>query len=374
LIPFNIPYYSGAELSLIKKAMKTKTLTGDLPAIRMCEAFLEKKYNFPKVLLTNSCTMALEMAAVLIDIQSGDEIIMPSFTFVSSANAFVLRGAKIIFADSKSDHPNIDEDKIEKLISGKTRAILVMHYGGVAVDMDKIKKIARKNNLYIIEDAAQCIDAFYKGQALGSIGDIGCFSFHETKNIHCGEGGFLSVNNDALLNRAETIRNKGTNRAEFLRGNASKYEWMDIGFSSIPSAITAAFLFSQLKKINEVQKRRKVLWNLYSARLMKLINKGIRFAEIPEFSNHNSHIFFIICRDEKERNDLINYFKKNHIQAVFHYQSLHNSPFYRSISGDIVLPNADKYSSSLIRLPLYYDLSENEIELICSKLEEFYSK
>jgi dTDP-4-amino-4,6-dideoxygalactose transaminase len=354
--------------------MKTKTLTGDIDIIRMCESFLENKYGFPKVLLTNSCTMALEMSALLADIQPGDEVIMPSYTFVSTANAFALRGAKIIFADSKSNHPNINENEIEKLIGEKTKAIVVVHYAGVAVDMDKIMEIAAKKNLLVIEDAAQCIDSFYKGKALGTIGDIGCFSFHETKNIHCGEGGFISVNNAVLLDRAEIIRNKGTNRAAFSRGEVSKYEWIDVGFSSIPSAIAAGFLYSQLEKIEEVQQKRTELWNQYYDMLKKLEDQGILLPHVPEYSKHNSHIFYLICNNSEERDNLINYLKDNNIQAVFHYQSLHNSPFIRKHNKSGSLVKSEKLSDSLVRLPLYYDLTLKKVAHICEKVLSFYSK
>jgi dTDP-4-amino-4,6-dideoxygalactose transaminase len=315
--------------------------------------------------------MALEMAALLADIKAGDEVIMPSYTFVSTANAFALRGAKIIFADSREDHPNMDERKIEKLIGPKTKAIVVVHYGGVSVDMDTIMSVAKRNNLLVIEDAAQCIDAFYKGRALGTIGDIGCFSFHETKNIHCGEGGFISINNSVLLKRAEIIRNKGTNRAAFSKGEVSKYEWMDIGFSSIPSAITAAFLYAQLEKISEVQEKRALLWKRYHEFLKSLESKGVFLPATPEYSEHNFHIFYLICRNERERKDLIDHLKKHDIHAVFHYQSLHNSPFCKN-DDSILLGNAIKYSNSLLRLPLYHDLSIEELDYVCEKINEFY--
>lgn len=339
----------------------------------MCEGFLEKKYQFEKVFLTNSCTMALEMSAILADIQPGDEVIMPSFTFVSTANAFALRGARIVFADSRKDHPNMDEDQINRLITPKTKAIVVVHYGGVAVNMDVIMSIAKRNNLMVIEDAAACIDSFYNGKALGTIGDIGCFSFHETKNIHCGEGGFIAINNSSLLKRAEIIRNKGTNRSAFSRGEVNRYEWVDLGFSSIPSAITAAFLYSNLEKIDDVGKQRSNLWERYYNCFIKLGNKKIGLPVIPEYSQHNSHVFYLLCQNEIERNNLISYLEKNNIQAVFHYQALHDSPFYKAHHAPGDLPNAYKFSDSLIRLPLYYDLSMESQDLICNKILKFYS-
>lgn len=375
MIPFNIPYYSGNEKNYMAKAMDTKTLTGDLAVIRMCEKFLENNYNFKKVFLTNSCTIALEMAAVLAEVGIGDEVIMPSYTYVSTANAFVLRGAKIIFVDSKIDHPNMDENEIEKLITNRTKAIVVVHYGGVACNLNVVKAITKKHNLILIEDAAQCINSFYNKEALGTIGDIACFSFHETKNIHCGEGGFISINNSSLINRAEIIRNKGTNRAAFSQGKVNKYEWMDIGFSSIPSAITAAFLFSQMEQIDNVQKKRMQLWNSYFYNLKALQqSEKIQLPIIPDYASNNGHLFYLICKTEKERNQLIHFLKSTEIQAVFHYQSLHNSPFYSSKHGGRFLPNAEKYSSCLVRLPLYYDLTIKDVDYICDSVIKFYKE
>ena len=375
MIPFNKPYYSGKEKSYIAKAMETKILTGDMKMIRDCESLLEKKYSFKKVFLTNSCTMALEMAALIANIQAGDEIILPSYTYVSTANAFALRGAKLIFVDSKMDHPNMDEKLIESLITDKAKAIVVLHYAGVACDFSVIQNLSKKHNLFIIEDAAQCIDSYYTNIPLGTIGDIACFSFHETKNIHCGEGGFIAINNPALLAKSEIVRNKGTNRAAFTRGEVSKYEWMDLGFSSMPSAISAAFLFSQLEKIEKVQKKRLKLWKNYFKKLKPLQKlKSIQMPIVPKFASNNAHIFYFICSSEKERNNLIEFLDSNRIQAVFHYQSLHNSPYYKSKHGDRSLPNADKYSQCLVRLPLYYDLQIEEQEFICAKVIEFYSK
>jgi dTDP-4-amino-4,6-dideoxygalactose transaminase len=373
LIPFNIPYYSGNELSFISKAIEQKNLTGDLEIMHSCESFLELRYKFPKIFLTSSCTIALEMAAVLVDIQPGDEVIVPSYSFVSTVNAFVLRGAKIIFADSRKDHPNLDENEIEKLITSKTKAIVVIHYGGVALNMDMIMNIAKKNNLTVIEDAAQCIDSFYKERALGTIGDIGCFSFHETKNIHCGEGGFISVNNPKMLKRAEIIRNKGTNRPAFLKGEALKYEWMDIGFSTIPSALTVSFLASQLEKIDEVQKQRAFLWNRYYELLTNLKSKNVYLPLIPVYSRQNFHTFYLVCNNESERDDLINFLKMHNIQSVFHYQSLNSSPFYKEAGGSKKMYNAEKFTTSLIRLPLYYSLTTKEVDYICEKVLEYYS-
>ena len=373
MIPFNKPYYSGNEKDYIAKAMDTKTLTGDLEIIRMCESFLENKYNFKKVFLTNSCTMALEMAAVLANVGVGDEVIMPSFTFVSTANAFALRGAKIVFANSKIDHPNMDENEIEKLITPKTKAIVVVHYAGIACNMDAIKTITQKHNLILIEDAAQCIASYHNKKALGTIGDIACFSFHETKNIHCGEGGFISVNKSSLIERAEIIRHKGTNRAAFSRAEVNKYEWVDIGFSSMPSAITAAFLYAQMEQIDVVQKKRIELWNSYFKNLKFLQeSQKVELPSIPEYASNNAHLFYLVCKNEQQRNSLIEFLKSKEIQAVFHYQSLHNSPFYQSKQEGRELPNAEKFSNCLVRLPLYFDLEVKDVDYICDSVIAFY--
>jgi dTDP-4-amino-4,6-dideoxygalactose transaminase len=374
MIPFNKPYYSGKEKSYIVKAMETRILTGEMEILRSCESLLEKKYDFPKVFLTNSCTMALEMAALLADIQSGDEVIVPSYTYVSTANAFALRGAKIVFADSKSEHPGMDEKLIESLITSKTKAIVLVHYAGVSCDFSLIQVLAKKHNLLVIEDAAQCIDAFYNKKPLGTIGDIACFSFHETKNIHCGEGGFLVINNPKLLSRAEVIRNKGTNRSAFARGEVNKYEWTDLGFSSIPSGITAAFLLAQLETLGQVQKKRLKLWNRYYKKLKPIRKEGqVQLPSIPDYASNNAHMFYLICNSEAERSSLITFLKASNIQAVFHYQSLHNSPFYKDKHDGRSLSNADKYSHCLLRLPLFYELTTKEQDLICSKVIEFYS-
>jgi dTDP-4-amino-4,6-dideoxygalactose transaminase len=373
MIPFNKPYYSGNEIAAISRAMETGILTGDTYFTRYCEEYLEKKYGFPDVFLTNSCTMALEMAAILANITEGDEVIVPSYTYVSTANAFALRGAKIVFADSKKDQPHIDEEQIESLISPRTKAIVVVHYAGVACNMNVISEIAKKHRLLLIEDAAQCIGSYYGNAALGSIGDIACFSFHETKNIHCGEGGFISVNNSSLVKRAEIISNKGTNRSAFIRGEVNKYEWVDLGYSSVPSALSSAFLMAQLESIETVEKKRKMLWDLYKKKLSVLEEQGIQLPFIPEYSSNNAHIFYLICRTETERNELIEFLRKNNIQAVFHYQSLHSSPYFSGNYRGKELINAERYSACLLRLPLFFDLSTKELDLICNKVLNFYT-
>ena len=373
MIPFNLPYYSGKELRSIASAMDTRILTGDQELTISCERLLEKKYGFSKVCLTNSCTNALEMAAMLIDIQPGDEVILPSYTYVSTANAFALRGAKLVFADSKPDHPNIDEDQIEKLISSKTKAIVIVHYAGVACNMDTIIALAKKNGIRLIEDAAQCIDSFYNKEALGTFGDIACFSFHETKNIHCGEGGFIAINDASLIERADVFRNKGTNRSAFFSGQVTKYEWVDLGFSAIPSAITTSFLYTQLLDIDKVQVRRKKIWDRYFKNLTGLNKSGkVKLPFVPAYASNNAHIFYLVCKDRQERDELILYLKKNQIQAVFHYQSLHRSPYYLNKHDGRVLSNADRYSDCLLRLPLFYDLNLKEVDYISEKIIEFY--
>jgi dTDP-4-amino-4,6-dideoxygalactose transaminase len=367
MIPFNKPYYSGEE-----KDYMSRSIPADI--IEKCELALEKKYGFNKVFLSNSCTVALEMAAVLADVKTGDEVIMPSFTYVSTANAFALRGAKIIFADSRADHPNIDENIIEKLVTEKTKVIVVMHYAGVACNMQKIMSIAAKHNLLVIEDAAQCIDSFYKNKPLGSIGNIGCFSFHETKNIQCGEGGFMVVNDPALIDRTEVIRNKGTNRTSFIKGEVSKYQWVDIGFSSLPGRITAAFLHHQIGKIDEVQKKRKILWEHYYKRLNILSSWGVMLPRVFDYASNNAHIFYFTCVSYSERNELISFLNSKKIHAVFHYQALHRSEYYLKSNKNMSLPNAEKYSDCLIRIPLFFDLTMEEVDLISDSIIDFYNK
>ena len=358
-------------MSFISGAMSAGLLTGGQEIIRMCESALEKKYGFANVMLTNSCTMALEMAAVLSDIQPGDEVIVPAYTYVSTANAFALRGARIVFADSKTGHPDMDEEQLEALITRNTKAICVVHYAGIACNMDVIKSIARKHNLLVIEDAAQCIGSYYNGEALGNIGDIACFSFHETKNIHCGEGGFMVVNNPALLERAQVVRNKGTNRYDFQKGKVNKYEWVDIGFSSYPSAICAAFLHAQIEQIDNVRQKRLELWERYY-RNLDTTDKRFELPVFPDYAYNNAHIFYIVCKDEQERNALIAFLKEKEIHAVFHYQALHKSPYYSKNNSSLELPNAVRYSHCLVRFPLFYELTLAEVDTICKEVQSFF--
>jgi dTDP-4-amino-4,6-dideoxygalactose transaminase len=321
------------------------------------------------------------MCAILSDINFGDEVIIPSYTFVSTALAFVRQGATIVFADSLSDNPNIDPDSIQKAVSAKTKAIVVVHYAGFACDMDKIKEIAIKNNLILIEDVAQAIDSYYisprtnKKVALGSIGDLAAFSFHETKNIQCGEGGLLVVNNESLIARSEIIWEKGTNRAEFFRGEVNKYEWVDFGSSFLASEYTAAFLYAQLLDMDLIQNRRLKIWGIYNEGLKDL--KQITIPTIPIFATNNAHMFYFICESEDVRSELISWMKSHGVQLVFHYLSLHNSKFYKKYNYQLScqsLPFADKYSDSLVRLPLYYDMSNDAVKSVVDLIVEFFSK
>lgn len=370
-IPFNKPFLSGKEFEYIKNAVTRGKISGNGYYTQKCHQFFEERYGFKKCLLTTSCTDALEMAAILCNIQPNDEVIIPSYTFVSTANAFVLRGAKIVFADSRSDHPGIDEDKIEELITARTRVIVPVHYAGVACDMDKIMELALKYNLLVVEDAAQAIDSFYKGKPLGSIGHFGCFSFHETKNIQCGEGGMLVINDERFCKRSEIIWEKGTNRAEFFRGEVNKYGWVDLGSSFLPSEITAAFLWAQLEKITNIQKRRKEIWNRYRDELKKWgKDTGIKLPFIPDYATNNAHMFYLICKNSDQRTNLIYKLKDFNILAVFHYLSLHKSVFYQKVLDNRELSNSDKYENLLVRLPMFYELGLRELEFISKCIVE----
>ena len=372
---FNKPFMTGRELDYIREAVSSMKISGDGKFTHLCHDFFEKRYGFKKVLLTSSCTDALEMAAILIDTEPGDEIIMPAYTFVSTANAFVLRGANIIFADCNAENPNIDADVIEGLITKKTKAIVPVHYAGIACDMDKIMALADKYNLFVIEDAAQSIESYYKNRPLGSIGHMAAFSFHETKNIISGEGGMLVINNESFIKRAEIIREKGTNRSAFFRGEINKYGWVDIGSSFLPSDIIAAFLYAQLENIEKIQSRRRHLWQLYWDKLNPLVQKGIiKLPHLPEYASNNGHMFYIICNSLDERTNLIEHLKSFDIPAVFHYLSLHRSPFYKKKYTGKPLPYSDLYSDCLLRLPMYYELTNEESEKISTLIQEFYSK
>jgi dTDP-4-amino-4,6-dideoxygalactose transaminase len=362
MIPFNKPYLTGKELVYIEDAVKKGKISGNGYYTKLCQDFFERKYGFPKCLLTTSCTDALEMAAILINTQEGDEVIMPSYTFVSTANAFVLRGAKIIFSDSRKDHPGIDEDAIEALITPKTKAIIPVHYAGVACDMDKIMDLAHKYNLYVIEDAAQAIDSFYTGKdgvsrPLGSIGHLGAFSFHETKNIISGEGGMLTINDPQFAKRAEIIWEKGTNRSAFFRGEVDKYGWVDVGSSFLPSDIIAAFLWAQLENLENIQQVRQSHWEKYNNELKRwALENEIQLPQIPSYATNNGHMFYMVCKNMEQRTVLIDKLKDKGILSVFHYISLHNSLFYKDNHDGKPLPESDRYSDCVLRLPMYYEL------------------
>lgn len=370
---FNKPYLTGNEIKYLGQAMRSGKIAGNGMFTLKCQEFFEKRYGFNKCLLTHSCTGALEMAAILINIQRGDEVIMPSFTFPSTANAFILRGAKIIFCDCEQHTPNIDACKIEKLISKKTKAIVVVHYAGVSCDMNKILNIARKNNLFVIEDASHAVDSFYKNRAVGSIGHFGCFSFHESKNIISGEGGLLVINDEKFVNRAEIILEKGTDRLAFLRGEYEQYRWMDIGSSFALSEILAAVLYAQLMQLDKIQKKRKAIWENYYKGLKALYKKEkIKLPLVPAYAVHNAHIFYLLCKNLQERNALIKHLQKKKVQAVFHYFPLHNSPFYKNKNDKRELPMADIYSDCIIRLPLFYEMKKDEINKVISAIKNFY--
>ena len=372
MIPFNKPFLIGSEIQYIEDAVRSGKISGNGKYTKMCQHFFEQEYGFKKALLTSSCTDALEMAAILADIKEGDEVIIPSYTFVSTALAFIRQGAKVVFADSYTDNPNIDATKIEILITPRTKVIVPVHYAGVACDMDLIMDLADKYNLLVIEDAAQAIDSFYIGKdgkkrALGAIGHLAAFSFHETKNIISGEGGMLTINDDRFIERAEIIWEKGTNRSQFFRGEVDKYGWVDTGSSFLPSEVTAAFLWAQVENIQTIQNKRKQLWEYYYKKMSVIASDlGIQLPLVPEYATNNAHMFFISFDSLEHRSHYIQKLKENDILAVFHYISLHSSPFYKDKHDGRVLKNSDKFTDNLLRLPLFYELSENEIDMIVS--------
>tara|TARA_B100000963_G_C22629893_1_gene674349 strand:- start:1650 stop:2783 length:1134 start_codon:yes stop_codon:yes gene_type:complete len=377
MIPFNQPPYTGNEKKYILESISSSKISGDGEFTKRCSEFLEEYLHTKKVLLTTSCTHALEMAAILLNIKKGDEIIMPSYTFVSTANAFVLRGAKIVFVDIRSDTMNLDEAKIENAITEKTKAIVPVHYAGVACDMDKIMKISEKYNLFVIEDAAQGMMSSYKGKALGTIGHMGTYSFHESKNYtSAGEGGLLIINDDQFLKRAEIIREKGTNRSQFFRGMVDKYSWVDLGSSYLMNDVSAAYLWGNLEKLEAINIDRLNNWKTYFSLLKKLEEKKfLELPSVPENCKHNAHMFYIKVRDLDERTRLIKFLKKNKVSAVFHYIPLHSAPvaekFSRFSDADEV---TTKHSERLLRLPLFYGLEKTKVEEVCRTINEFYSQ
>ncbi|WP_272535507.1 dTDP-4-amino-4,6-dideoxygalactose transaminase [Providencia sp. PROV212] len=376
MIPFNKPPVVGTEVEYMKQAMASGKLCGDGGFTKRCEEWMEKRFNCPKVQLTPSCTASLEMAAILIDIKLGDEVIMPSFTFVSTSNAFVLRGAKIVFVDIRPDTMNIDETKIEAAITDRTRAIVPVHYAGVACEMDTIMAIAKKHNLFVIEDAAQGVMSTYKGKALGTIGHIGCYSFHETKNYSSGgEGGATLINDKALINRAEVIREKGTNRSQFFRGQVDKYTWRDIGSSYLLSDLQAAYLWAQLEEADKINERRLLLWDRYYQALQPLVAAGrLVLATVPEDLKHNAHMFYIKLKDVEERTAFNEYMKSHGILTVFHYVPLHTSPAGLEFG---YFHGEDKYTSvesdRLVRLPMFYNMTDDEQQVVIERIKAFFA-
>ena len=371
-IPFNKPYFTGKETQYIETAVKSGHISGNGEYTQKCHQFFESKWGIKKALLTTSCTDALEMAAILLNLQAGDEVIMPSFTFVSTANAFVLRGAKIVFCDSREDHPGMDENTIEALITEKTVAIVPVHYAGVACDMEKIMGLAKKHGLFVVEDAAQAIDSYYAfsdgtTKALGSIGHLAAFSFHETKNIISGEGGMLAINDEQFIKRAEIIWEKGTNRSAFFRGEVNKYGWVDIGSSFLPSEVIAAFLWAQLENLESIQNRRKIIWERYHS----LLHNYFNLITIPKYATNNFHIFYINCNSNIERSKLIKKFREYNVISVFHYLSLHSSRYYKSKHDGRELVNCDRYSDCLLRLPLFFELTEMEQNKVVEIIKNF---
>lgn len=375
-IPFNRPFLAGKELYYIAQSVLSGHTAGDGQFTKKCQTLMEKKFGANKILLTNSCTAALEMAAILCGVGPGDEVILPSFTFVSTANAFFLRGAKLVFVDIRQDTLNIDETKIEEAITERTKAIVPVHYAGIACEMDTIMDLAHRHNFYVIEDAAQGVNAKYNNGYLGTIGHIGTYSFHETKNYICGEGGAIVINNEDFVERAEIIREKGTNRTKFFRGEVDKYTWVDIGSSYLPSDILAAFLYAQLENMEQINKRRKELFDYYYKALIPLVNDGkLRLPYISGECQSNSHLFYIILHDENTRNALMDHLKSNGILAVFHYPPLHLSKVCRSMGyTDGQLPVTEAMSGRLLRLPFYHDMTSWEQAEVVAAIKDFFQK
>ncbi len=372
-IPFNKTYLTGNETVYLKDAVDSGHISGNGVYTERCQAFIENRYGFKKTLLTTSCTDALEMCAMLLNIKEGDEVIIPSYTFVSTALAFVRQGAKIIFADSNSDNPNIDASLIEDLISPKTKAIVVVHYAGIACDMNTIMQLANKHGVFVVEDAALGIDSFHENRPLGSIGHLATFSFHESKNIHCGEGGLLIINDDQFVKRSEFIWEKGTNRSEFIRGEIKKYGWVDTGSSFLPSELNAAFLYAQLEQLEAIQAKRKDIWQKYYNGLKKFADDhNVKLPFLPSYATNNGQIFYLVCENPAQKTALISYLKNNGVDSAFHYQSLHKSEYYQDKHDDRDLIRSDFYSNCLLRLPIYFELNksdQDEIIKICNSFK-----
>ena len=373
MIPFNKPYCSGKEKEYMLDVCRSMTMSGNGDFTKKCHAFFETKYGFKKCLLTTSGTDALEMCSMLCDLQPGDEVIVPSYTFVSTALAFMRDKANIVFADCGESNPNITIDTIKPLVTSRTKVICVVHYAGVACDMDPIMEFATEHGIIVIEDAAQAIDSYYKGRPLGSIGHMAAFSFHETKNLSCGEGGMIAINDERFIRRSEIIWEKGTNRAEYYRGMVNKYGWCDLGSSFLPSEFNAAYLWAQIEEMDNIQDKRKLIWNTYYNILSHSATfpKNIHLPEIPSYATNNAHIFYLTCDSLNTRTHLMRYLQENEVQSTFHYIPLHSSSYAKEHFKDIpALPQCDKYGDCLIRLPLYYELSIEEAthiaKLICN--------
>lgn len=368
-IPFNKPFLTGKERQYLDRVLQSGKLSGNGEFTRKCQQFLEQRYLLHKTLLTTSCTDALEMAALLARVGPGDEVILPSYTFVSTANAFALRGAKLVFADSEADRPNLDADALEALITPRTRVLLPVHYGGQACAMESIMALANQHNLLVVEDAAQALEVRYGEKYLGGIGHLGAYSFHETKNIAAGEGGALAINHTAFAERAEILWEKGTNRSAFLRGEIDKYDWVDLGSSFLPSELVAAFLWAQLEQVERIQAMRMAVWNTYHALLSGLEQHGVMI--MPK-KPHNAQLFYLVCRSLAERTALIAYLKERQIASAFHFISLHRSPYFAAQHDGRMLPNADRFSDCLLRLPLYAELESTGAEYVASAVLDFY--
>jgi dTDP-4-amino-4,6-dideoxygalactose transaminase len=372
MIGFNKPYLTGKEFEFISQTIQIEKLSGNGYFTKRCHDFFENRFGFKKCLLTHSATAALEMTALLIDIRPGDEVIMPSYTFVSTANAFLLRGAKIVFGDCREDNPNMDVQHAISLITARTKAIVVVHYAGIACDMDPIMEAVSGKNIFVIEDAAQAIDSYYKGRPLGSIGHLAAFSFHETKNITSGEGGMLVINDEQFVQRSEIIWEKGTNRAAFSRAEIRKYEWVDLGSSFLPSELTAAFLYAQLLHLDDIQNKRRTVWQEYFSLFSKLHLTQFRLPVINDFATNNGHIFYLTASDAIQRDGIIDYLKHRGIQAIFHYIPLHRSPYFLGrFGGNSHLPNAEYFGNTLLRLPLFASLSTDEIRTVVDSVAQY---
>jgi len=372
-IPFNKPFFAGKEVQNIVNAAYYGHLSGNGIYTKMCHKFFEDRWGFKKTYLTSSCTDAFEMATLLMDLKPGDEVILPSFTFVSTTSPFILRGAKLVFADSSAGHPNMDMEKVEELITDRTKVLVVVHYGGVAVDMDKAVELAKKYNLILFEDVAHAIDSYYKGRPLGTFGDFAAFSFHETKNVSCGEGGLLAVNNEKYFDKADIAWDKGTNRAAFERDEVDQYEWVGLGASYMPSDMIAGMLYAQLENIEDIQHKRIQIWERYYENLKILQENNLSIIpHIPEYATNNGHLFYLLLKDKEQRDALIQFLDEHHIMAVFHYLPLHNSPYFKNKHDGRLLINSERFSETIVRLPLFYELPLMIVDMICDKVKEFF--